>query len=561
MTLSQVGSKRPAPARRRGAFYVKWYGSPLIVRLLLWLGFGGLAALIWVRVLRGADASLLWVASVMIGVIVLIELTWGRYRPLRKPLLTIDATGIGSTAFPRSQCHLPWQSIGSIAIRKRYGIAMLVVEPVEPTSWLRRRLGVLLGGLSKADRQQVETLVTHLRVLANSGVAKEVQAEKAFLARMNTMPRPWAVYSLIAANIGVWLLMVLRGAPWFSNTPVSMLVDWGGNVAVLAHDGQWWRMLTATFLHGGIVHVAMNMVVLFMLGRKVEWFLGPRNFLLVYFGAGLLGSAASLHFSAQAAVAVGASGAVFGVGGALLVIALRNHAHLPREIRQSLIGDSGFMICYSLIRGFSAENIDNAAHVGGLIGGLLLAACLPDSIAPQPAWTRAQTKTRSDVWSRFVPLAVCTAIVVVVAAMLSPPGTQDQRDSLAVTRQFEQAVTQFQAALKDVVADAAAMTEGTLSEEEWQTRSQTLRSVAFTEVYGMLASVVLPPDDKRVVAVKDMMQISDVMSRLMAMEYRWDIEAGGYMPRNPERLQALQEEVEALMERFTRNTKQLTSQR
>lgn len=561
MTLSKVGSKSPTPARRRGAFYVKWYGSPLIVRLLLWLGIGGLAAVMLVLGLHEPDVTMLAIGAGFAGVIALMELTWGRHRPLRKPLLTIDATGIGSTVFPRSQHHLRWQDVASVTIHKESGATMLAVEPIKPPGRFRRRFVVQIGGLSKADREKVETLVAHLRILENSEIAKEIEVEQAYVARMETKPRPWAVYSLIGVNVVVWLLMVLRGAPWIDTTPVSMLVDWGGNAAVLAHDGQWWRMLTATFLHGNFLHLAMNMVVLLMLGSKLEWFLGPRNFLLVYFGAGLLGSAASLHFAAQATVSVGASGAVFGVAGALLVIVLRNHEHLPAEIRQSLMADAGFMVGFSLLRGFRAENIDNAAHVGGLIGGLLLAACLPDSIAPQPMWTRAQTKTRSDVWSRFVPLTVCTAIVVVVAAMLSPPGTQDQRDSLAVTRQFEQAVTQFQAALKDVVADAAAMTEGKLSEEEWQTRSQTIRALAFTELYGVLGNLVLPPDDKRAVAVKDMMQIADVMSRMMAQEYRWDIEAGGYVPRNPERFQGLQEEVEVLMERFTRNTKQLTSQR
>jgi len=559
MTLSKVGSKSPTPARRRGAFYVKWYGSPLIVRLLLWLGIGGLAAVMLVLGLHEPDVTMLAIGAGFAGVIALMELTWGRHRPLRKPLLTIDATGIGSTVFPRSQHHLRWQDVASVTIHKESGATMLAVEPIKPPGRFRRRFVVQIGGLSKADREKVETLVAHLRILENSEIAKEIEVEQAYVARMETKPRPWAVYSLIGVNVVVWLLMVLRGAPWIDTTPVSMLVDWGGNAAVLAHDGQWWRMLTATFLHGNFLHLAMNMVVLLMLGSKLEWFLGPRNFLLVYFGAGLLGSAASLHFAAQATVSVGASGAVFGVAGALLVIVLRNHEHLPAEIRQSLMADAGFMVGFSLLRGFRAENIDNAAHVGGLIGGLLLAVCLPDNIAPQPSWTSAQRK-RSDVWSRFVPLAVCTAIVVVTVAMFSPPGTQEQRDSMATTRQFEQAGDQFEAVLKEAMGDSLAVVAGTLSEEEFFTRAQTLHAMAFADVHATLAGIVLPPGDKRAVVLEDMKEFSDAMHRFLRIEYRLDLETNQYVPRNPESYMQQQEEIKTLLERFTRNMKEFRAQ-
>lgn len=143
----------------------------------------------------------------------------------------------------------------------------------------------------------------------------------AFANRRRALARqPWVSYALVLLNVAVWLITLASGAA-LMQAPADKMLVWGGNAASEVQRGQWWRLLTAVFLHSGLMHLAANMVALLCAGPTVERVYGSHRFLLLYLGAGLAGSALSMHFSAQHATAVGASGAVFGVAGALLVAA------------------------------------------------------------------------------------------------------------------------------------------------------------------------------------------------------------------------------------------------
>ena len=183
-------------------------------------------------------------------------------------------------------------------------------------------------------------------------------------------PRTWVTPILVGANLLVWLLNVASGLSPISPRPIE-LAFWGGNHLPLTIE-QPWRLLTATFLHGGILHLGFNMWALWDTGRLAERFYGNGQLLLIYLGAGLSGSMASLFFAARTGVSVGASGAIFGVVGCLLAALLTKAHKLPPVLVQSMRSSMLTFVGFSLFMGFTAGFIDNAAHVGGLAGGYLM---------------------------------------------------------------------------------------------------------------------------------------------------------------------------------------------
>jgi rhomboid protease GluP len=183
-------------------------------------------------------------------------------------------------------------------------------------------------------------------------------------------PRTWVTPTLIALNVAVWLLNVASGLSPMS-PDARELALWGGNFLPLTVE-QPWRLLSATFLHGGIVHIGFNMWALWNTGRLAERFYGNTQLALIYIVAGLAGSMASLFFAARTGVSVGASGAIFGVVGCLLAALSTKASKLPPELARSMRSSMLTFVAFSLVLGFTAGFIDNAAHVGGLAGGYLM---------------------------------------------------------------------------------------------------------------------------------------------------------------------------------------------
>jgi len=166
--------------------------------------------------------------------------------------------------------------------------------------------------------------------------------------------------TLIGLNVLVYLITVTQGAG--INTPGGSLFDkwilYGPSVA----NGDWWRLITCAFLHASLLHIAFNMYFLWFVGSAVEQVLGRGRFLLVYVVSGLAGSAGALVINPRMPT-VGASGAIFGILGAALV--------LERQRNYVLGGQALGLIVINLILGFVISNISIGGHVGGLIGGVL----------------------------------------------------------------------------------------------------------------------------------------------------------------------------------------------
>jgi len=184
--------------------------------------------------------------------------------------------------------------------------------------------------------------------------------------------------ALVVINVIVFVLLATMAMSPMQ-IPSELLIRFGGNFAPLVQKNQEWRLFTALFLHGGLLHVGLNMFALYQAGQVVERLFGRAGFAVIYLGAGLVGNLASLWWR-QGPVSVGASGAIFGVYGALLAYLMLQRGSVPGEVfREMRSGTLGF-IGYSLFAGFSLPGIDNAAHLGGLAGGLLLGAAFAEPV-------------------------------------------------------------------------------------------------------------------------------------------------------------------------------------
>jgi rhomboid protease GluP len=198
---------------------------------------------------------------------------------------------------------------------------------------------------------------------------------RGFVERLfEATPRTFVTTTVVAVNVGAWILTVLLGADWLAPAPQALLVL-GGNFLPVTVE-QPWRLASSTILHAGIIHLAFNMWAMLNMGRIAERFYGNAQFALIYLLAGLFGSLASLFWSAREAVSVGASGAIFGVAGALLAALLTKPHKLPGALVASMRPSLLLFVGYSLFMGFTASMIDNAAHIGGLVSGFVLATVM-----------------------------------------------------------------------------------------------------------------------------------------------------------------------------------------
>lgn len=206
-----------------------------------------------------------------------------------------------------------------------------------------------------------------------------------------------ATYVLVGINCAVYLGMVLTGASFWDPT-IGQLIKWGANngTGVLVY-GQWWRLITAMFVHAGIIHIATNMWCLWNLGLLAEPLMGPLGVVAAYLLTGFAGNILSVAVhpgvpgGPYAVVGVGASGAVFGLAGVLILLLNSPLLPLPRNelkrLRKSVIYFALLNLGIGLYTavGPSPIKIDNMAHLGGFISGLLLGALMIPRIGvPKP---------------------------------------------------------------------------------------------------------------------------------------------------------------------------------
>jgi rhomboid protease GluP len=179
---------------------------------------------------------------------------------------------------------------------------------------------------------------------------------------------------LLDLNLLVFGLMVLSGVSASEPTGHQLML-WGSNVSGLTLPGQPWRLLSCLFVHAGLSHLLLNMFSLWLLGLLVEDRVGPGRLALVYLACGVGGGLASLWWHTNGINSVGASGAIFGLYGLLLALLIGKKLVLDKSDRRAMLGLVLYLVLSNLLSGLTG-NIDNAAHLGGLATGLLLAGPL-----------------------------------------------------------------------------------------------------------------------------------------------------------------------------------------
>jgi len=172
---------------------------------------------------------------------------------------------------------------------------------------------------------------------------------------------------IIDLNIAVFALMVIIGVDFMAPT-TEQLVTWGANFRPATIQGEWWRLLTNTFLHIGIFHLLLNMYALLYIGLLLEPYLGKARFTAAYLITGILASLTSVYWH-PLTVSAGASGAIFGMYGVFLAMLTTNV--IDKSVRKALLTSIGVFVVLNLANGVKA-GIDNAAHIGGLASGLII---------------------------------------------------------------------------------------------------------------------------------------------------------------------------------------------
>ena len=229
--------------------------------------------------------------------------------------------------------------------------------------------------------------------------------------------------TIVGLNIAVFLVMaVFLNAGWFEATNLAPYMRFGANNAAATTNGQWWRLVACMFMHFGLFHLAFNMWALVQAGSLVEKLQGRILYGLTYLASGIGGGLLSMDWHGDKMWSAGASGAIFGVYGALLGYITRDRLALPRSVLRPLTKSTVLFACYNLFYGFVSPAIDNSAHIGGLATGLALGWLT----APSP------TMDRSASWGRRLAIGVAaTVAIIVVGVCLAPHFDYSIPDELA----------------------------------------------------------------------------------------------------------------------------------
>lgn len=511
----QTGNRSVASRERRFLPRKSWASGVLAVLLgMCGLVLGMLLLSTWLNADPLADPvvpSMLLVLTVLCGV----GCAYFGFRAVdRRPVLRLSRQGMAS---PQLRQPVAWQHLDDAELVQVAGNAFIQLNlRDEDSKRLRKRINV---SRLKPDEQFAAYAAIHahlapVRQAAGLGPAPSVQQAHeatAFEQRLYALtPVPWALYLVLALNIGVWLLNLGSGLSPVKPTP-AQLFAWGANSAwAVTQEAQYWRLVTATFLHSGWLHIALNMYALWASGRQVcRWF-GNGQFLLIYFGAALAGSALSLHFSSQQAVSVGASGAVFGVLGAMVVAAWRHRERIPALKSKQLVTSQAMFIIYMLVQGMGKQGIDNAAHVGGLLAGAAMACLLIEQVS--------ETATKGLRRQRQALAATLAGVAVTALVLNTPLPRINHRELFVMQATMLRVLPQMQAAEKALEKDALASKSGQITPAQLVEAMVQRHIPAYRAVGEVLAPLNLPTSDPMQPWLADLKQINRVFTQMMQLE-------------------------------------------
>jgi rhomboid protease GluP len=301
--------------------------------------------------------------------------------------LVIDATAFSIAGIRPRPFLSPVKVLRRVALEdvvnvEQHGVAIrLVVREQDTTSIVQIRA---------RDTVDADHIVLRLPATKTSSFVPEMAERAEFSQTLQEIsPKTPVTQALVIINIAVFILCAVLGAGVIGTNP-QLMIKLGTNYTPLTLDGQWWRLVTSMFLHFGLLHVAFNMLALYVNGSVAERIFGSLRYSVIYLVAGICGSVASLLWHSQANAA-GASGAIFGVLGAMIAFFLRSEAGVPRSVVKAQLNSAGLFVFYNLVIGASSQGIDNAAHLGGLAGGFIMGFLLSRPLQADRVendWTR-----------------------------------------------------------------------------------------------------------------------------------------------------------------------------
>ena len=229
--------------------------------------------------------------------------------------------------------------------------------------------------LRAANQGEVAAIVALLPTHVTPEFAEQQKEHQAFSANLTaSTPTAFVAPVVIALNVIVFVAMGIAGVGWFE-PDTGRMVSWGADFWPMTTTGEWWRLVTSSFLHFGIIHLALNMWALASVGILAERLYGNRFFIGIYLFSVITSGLASIWLN-HGDVTAGASGPIFGVYGAMLAYLVFQPSSFPKGTAQMLLRSSLAFVAYNMIYGFSHSGISNSAHLGGLVGGFLLGLIL-----------------------------------------------------------------------------------------------------------------------------------------------------------------------------------------
>lgn len=181
----------------------------------------------------------------------------------------------------------------------------------------------------------------------------------------NHREKPIITYSIIGINIVMFIISVILSNNMM-DIDTNVLVKLGAKYNPLIEQGQWFRLITCMFLHGGIIHITANMYSLYCIGPLIEQLYGKYKYIVIYFVSGIISSLFSFWFSNY--VSIGASGAIFGLLGMVLIFSIKER----KRVGKGFLMNIASVVAINLFIGLSLPGIDNFAHLGGLLSGITL---------------------------------------------------------------------------------------------------------------------------------------------------------------------------------------------
>lgn len=547
-TVPSSGTADEAPVRE---FYTSWRSTAGFLAILLLL----LAAIPGLIIVFSAHKG--FPIGLTLAALGLLLLGWLFARQVlgHRVALRLGPEGISAMSFGH-RC-VPWSDVADVQGQTVQGNTHLIVSlapHVHDTWWWgsrkKQRVVQLMNVRAKEHPEAVQAAFDAFAAYGGASFQQALalqtaqhQAVADFEARVQALtPVTWALYLVVGLNLLVWLANVVSGMGAF--TPASAeLLAWGANSASsVIDDREYWRLLTATFLHGGLIHLAFNLLGLWTAGQQLNRLHGNGNFLLIYLVSALAGSALSLHFSSQQSVSVGASGAVFGVLGALLVAMHQHRGQIPSLTGKNVLASQGVFLAYALIQGLAQRGIDNAAHIGGLVAGSALAWILVEKIDQQAAAARRLTAAIAGT--------VLSAVAVIALVATTPVPTVHHRQIFAAQAVVKRILPDIQSSEQAFQADAKALRDKKLTELQFIETIARTHLPAYRAVQAQLAPIDIPAGDTAGAGLRDLKQMNQLTVQLFELQLRWLEAPGAEKAAVDARMVALGKEISQISTRI-----------